>query len=179
MGHFGGAPQSSTQLAGFDFDDTLSPLDWGRPDAWSHLYGHAPRVIRQLAADGHAIVVLSNECLDRYKRLDYLEKKMRDKCSKIQAWAADVNVPVLALVALSKQDPTKYHKSQGDSMWRKACGDRGVIGGFYVGDSADDEKPLPSTVTGVPPSATPWAGHTDDTAAAGRYVNVTPLDENC
>ena len=40
-------------------------------------------LFRQLAADGHAIVVLSNECLDRYKRLDYLEKKMRDKCSKI------------------------------------------------------------------------------------------------
>ena len=67
VGRFGGASQSSTQLAGFDFDDTLSPLDWGRPDAWSHLYGHAPRVIRQLHADGHAVAVLSNECLDRYK----------------------------------------------------------------------------------------------------------------
>ena len=128
------------RLAGFDFDDTLSPLDWGKPDAWSHLYGHAPRVIRQLALDGHAVVVLSNECLDRYKRLDYLEKKMRDKCSKIQAWAADVSVPVLALIALSKQDATRYHKSQGDGMWRKACEERGVRGGFYVGDSADDES---------------------------------------
>ncbi len=78
--------------------------------------------------------------MHRYKRLDYLEKKMRDKCSKIQAWAEDVNVPVLALVALSKQDATRYHKSQGDSMWRKAQGDRGVIGGFYVGDSTDDES---------------------------------------
>ena len=128
------------RLAGFDFDDTLSPLDWGKPDAWSHLYGHAPRVIRQLHADGHAVAVLSNECLDRYKRLDYLEKKMRDKCSKIKAWAEDVNVPVLALIALSKQDATRYHKSQGDGMWRKACEERGVSGGFYVGDSADDES---------------------------------------
>ena len=111
----------------------------GRTRGRTH-YAHAPRVIQQLAADGHAIVVLSNECLDRYKRLDYLEKKMRDKCSKIGAWAADVNVPVLALVALSKQDETRYHKSQGDGMWRKACEDRGVSGGFYVGDSADDES---------------------------------------
>ena len=78
--------------------------------------------------------------MHRYKRLDYLEKKMLDKCSKIKAWAEDVNVPVLALVALSKQDATRYHKSQGDSMWRKAQGDRGVIGGFYVGDSTDDES---------------------------------------
>ena len=46
--------------------------------------------------------------------------------------------------------------------------------------SADDEKPLPRTVTGVPPSAAPRTGHTDDTAAAGRYVKLTPLDDvNC
>jgi len=45
--------------------------------------------------------------------------------------------------------------------------------------SADDENPLPSTVTGVPPSAAPRTGHTDDTAGAGRYVKLTPLDVNC
>ena len=45
--------------------------------------------------------------------------------------------------------------------------------------SADAEKPLPRTVTGVPPSAAPRVGETDDTAAAGRYVKRTPLDENC
>ena len=45
--------------------------------------------------------------------------------------------------------------------------------------SAADENPLPSTVTGVPPSAAPLGGHTDETAAAGRYVNATPLVENC
>ena len=67
LGRFGESSQMVRRLAGFDFDDTLSPLDWGKPDAWSHLYGHAPRVIRQLHADGHAVAVLSNECLDRYK----------------------------------------------------------------------------------------------------------------
>ena len=46
-------------------------------------------------------------------------------------------------------------------------------------DSADAEKPLPSTVTRVPPSDTPRDGHTDDTESAGRYVNATPHDENC
>ena len=35
------------------------------------------------------------------------------------------------------------------------------------------------TVTGVPPSDAPRDGHTDDTDAAGRYVNDTPLAENC
>ena len=47
-------------------------------------------------------------------------------------------------------------------------------------DSAADEKPLPSTVSGVPPSAAPLGGHTDDTAATGRYVKKMPsLCANC
>jgi hypothetical protein len=45
--------------------------------------------------------------------------------------------------------------------------------------SAADEKPLPTTVSGVPPSDAPLTGHTDDTAAAGRYVNAASLGENC
>ena len=45
--------------------------------------------------------------------------------------------------------------------------------------SAADEKPLPSTVTGVPPSAAPRNGHTDDTTADGRYVNHASLNANC
>ena len=45
--------------------------------------------------------------------------------------------------------------------------------------SADDEKPLPSTVKGVPPSDAPRSGHTDDTAADGRYVNSASLGANC
>jgi hypothetical protein len=44
--------------------------------------------------------------------------------------------------------------------------------------SAAAEKPLPSTVNGAPPWATPRAGHTDEMAAAGPYVNPTPLCEN-
>ena len=45
--------------------------------------------------------------------------------------------------------------------------------------SAADEKPLPTTVSGVPPSDAPRTGHTDDTAAAGRYVNNASLAANC
>ena len=46
-------------------------------------------------------------------------------------------------------------------------------------DSAADEKPLPSTVRGVPPSDAPDKGHTDETDATGRYVNAVPPPENC
>ena len=48
--------------------------------------------------------------------------------------------------------------------------------------SAADEKPPPSTVKGEPPSDAPRNGHTDETAAAGRYVNNRPSpppDVNC
>ena len=40
-------------------------------------------------------------------------------------------------------------------------------------------KPLPSSVTGVPPSTTPRGGCTVDTAASGRYVYSTPLVLYC
>ena len=46
-------------------------------------------------------------------------------------------------------------------------------------DSAADAKPLPRTVSGVPPSDAPASGHTDETDADGRYVNEAPLTENC
>jgi hypothetical protein len=46
-------------------------------------------------------------------------------------------------------------------------------------DSADDEKPLPITVSGAPPSVVPCNGQTDKAAVAGRYVNATLLTENC
>ena len=46
-------------------------------------------------------------------------------------------------------------------------------------DSAAGEKPLPSSVSGVPPSDAPDDGHTDETVAAGRYVNATALAANC
>ena len=46
-------------------------------------------------------------------------------------------------------------------------------------DSAADEKPLPSTVSGVPPSDAPDNGHTDETDAAGRYVNEASEVANC
>ena len=37
----------------------------------------------------------------------------------------------------------------------------------------------PYTVTGVPPSAAPRSGHTDDTDADATYVKPTPPELNC
>jgi hypothetical protein len=49
----------------------------------------------------------------------------------------------------------------------------------YPSDADNAEKPLPDTVTGVPPSDTDDTGHTDDTAADTTYVYSTPLELNC
>ena len=49
----------------------------------------------------------------------------------------------------------------------------------YPSPSDTAEKPLPCTVTDVPPSDAPRSGHTDDTASAAWYVNATPLALNC
>ena len=49
----------------------------------------------------------------------------------------------------------------------------------YPSDSDADVKPEPCTVRGVPPSADPCTGHTDDTATAPVYVYATPNDVNC
>ena len=49
----------------------------------------------------------------------------------------------------------------------------------YPSDADNAEKPLPDTVTGVPPSDTDDMGHTDDTAADTTYVYSTPLELNC
>jgi hypothetical protein len=45
--------------------------------------------------------------------------------------------------------------------------------------SADDENPLPTTISGVPPSDTTRTGHTDDSDIDGRYVNAALLCANC
>jgi hypothetical protein len=45
--------------------------------------------------------------------------------------------------------------------------------------SAAAKKPLPNTVTGVPPSITPCAGDRNDTATATAYMKLRPLVDHC
>ena len=150
---FGEPPASTTRLVAFDFDDTLCPNDYSRPEPehWAHLYRHAPAHVRGLVASGAGLAVLSNECLDRLKNVDVLRRKLKNKCGRIDRWAEDVGVPVLCLVALTKKDaddPRKFHKSRGAGMWTRAFEALGVAtdssaassssSSYYVGDSKDD-----------------------------------------
>ncbi|KAK3247316.1 hypothetical protein CYMTET_43180 [Cymbomonas tetramitiformis] len=136
--HAGGEPK----VAGFDFDDTLCPRDFRvhGAEAWSHMYPHAPAVLRRLVQDGYAIVVASNESLDRLKNQAPIQKTLDQKCGRIARWAADVGVPVLALVATSKKDTVgSFHKAVGSGMWRFAAEALEVpsaTDSFFVGDAA-------------------------------------------
>ena len=145
---WGAAPPRTERLLGFDFDDTLVPLNYARPEPsqWSHLYGHAPAHLRSL--DGATgLAVLSNECLDRLKKVEVLENKLRQKCGRLDNWARDVAVPVLCCVALTKldDDARKFHKAKGAGMWDFALDELGVADkaacnarSCYVGDSDAD-----------------------------------------
>ena len=145
---WGAAPPRTERLLGFDFDDTLVPLNYARPEPsqWSHLYGHAPGHLRSL--DGATgLAVLSNECLDRLKKVEVLENKLRQKCGRLDNWARDVAVPVLCCVALTKldDDARKFHKAKGAGMWDFALDELGVADkaacnarSCYVGDSDAD-----------------------------------------
>ena len=145
---WGDAPPHTERLLGFDFDDTLVPLNYARPEPsqWSHLYGHAPGHLRSL--DGATgLAVLSNECLDRLKKVEVLENKLRQKCGRLDNWARDVAVPVLCCVALTKldDDARKFHKAKGAGMWDFALDELGVADkaacnarSCYVGDSDAD-----------------------------------------
>lgn len=145
---WGDAPPHTERLLGFDFDDTLVPLNYARPEPsqWSHLYGHAPGHLRSL--DGTTgLAVLSNECLDRLKKVEVLENKLRQKCGRLDNWARDVAVPVLCCVALTKldDDARKFHKAKGAGMWDFALDELGVADkaacnarSCYVGDSDAD-----------------------------------------
>ncbi|KAH8097364.1 5'-tyrosyl-DNA phosphodiesterase [Aureococcus anophagefferens] len=126
---WGDAPPHTERLLGFDFDDTLVPLNYARPEPsqWSHLYGHAPGHLRSLDATT-GLAVLSNECLDRLKKVEVLENKLRQKCGRLDNWARDVAVPVLCCVALTKldDDARRFHKAKGAGMWDFALDELGV-----------------------------------------------------
>ncbi|KAH8074550.1 5'-tyrosyl-DNA phosphodiesterase [Aureococcus anophagefferens] len=145
---WGDAPPHTERLLGFDFDDTLVPLNYARPEPsqWSHLYGHAPGHLRSLDATT-GLAVLSNECLDRLKKVEVLENKLRQKCGRLDNWARDVAVPVLCCVALTKldDDARRFHKAKGAGMWDFALDELGVADkaacnarSCYVGDSDAD-----------------------------------------
>ena len=76
-----------------------------------------------------------------------------------------------ATLAHTSESPPASSSARTTVPFRRHC--------RYPSDSDADVKPEPCTVSGVPPSAEPCTGHTDDTATAPVYVYATPSDVNC
>mmetsp|Transcript_17895 Transcript_17895/g.26870 ORF Transcript_17895/g.26870 Transcript_17895/m.26870 type:complete len:315 (+) Transcript_17895:23-967(+) len=142
--------KSMKKLAAFDFDDTLAIHRFEAPENCDNVYSHAVHILRALAHQNYVIAILTNESLDRLKNQAAIEKKLRQKCSRLSTWIQRnrIDFPISIYVALSKEDKKHtFHKSKGDGMWRRAC--RDLLGSddkskydhhrsFFVGDSRDD-----------------------------------------
>jgi len=177
LARLGGSLQvpPGTPIAGFDFDGTLSNrrasngVNKWRSTYWDHLFASSRNMVRALAAKGFAIVVLTNESVDRYKNSKPMEEQLGPKCQRVAGWAADVGIPVLAVVAISKLAVSgghSFHKGPkgvagNAAMWHTAeallgMQSRANPGSFFVGDAAgrdgdhgDDDRRLAASA-GVP-----------------------------
>lgn len=123
-------------------------------------------MLRALASRGFSLVVCTNESVDHLKNPAPLLDQLTPKLARLSAWAADVGVPLVVLVAISKKAGVSsaghtLHKqpttSAGNAgMWHVAeallgAPPGGGSGGesFFVGDAAgrptdhgDDDKRL-------------------------------------
>ena len=192
VGWFGGKPSSqASRIAGFDFDGTLSDrravggLSKWRSNYWNHLFPKSAQMIRALAANGYAIVVLTNESVDRLKNPKPIEDQLRPKCERLAGWAADIGVPVLVIVAINKlavcsSTGHTFHKGPVNAvgsagMWHTAetllgLQNGSAEGSFYVGDAAG--RLQPGKVQGRDAAATPAADHGDDDKRLAESARV-------
>jgi len=147
--------RSTTKIACFDFDGTLATRDFQLrgPAMYEHRFPHCYEVLAKLDQQGYSIVIASNENIDRLKNASAIQKAMEEKCGRLQHWHKGTSVPVLFLVALSKDN---NHKSIGTGMWDAATSilvgrpgydgpndangygaqQRSFEGSFHVGDAA-------------------------------------------
>ena len=129
----------------------------GTGSFWNHKFGSSQAaMLRALASRGYTLVVCTNESIDHLKNAQPLHDQLTPKLTRVAAWAADVGVPILALVAISKKTgvaPSGHtlHKQPRSAagnagMWHVAESLLGLAPGggsggdsFFVGDAAGRE----------------------------------------
>ncbi len=136
-----GALTSSTKIAAFDFDGCLArtPLGGNDPNAWSMQYKHVPSVLASLHASGHAIVIVTNESMDRLKKEEAIRNNILKKCGRLDGFAkACAPTPILCLCATAK-DSYRKPETGAWSFFTSQC-NGGVVPevakSFFVGDAA-------------------------------------------
>ncbi|KAK7242616.1 DNA-3'-diphospho-5'-guanosine diphosphatase [Aureococcus anophagefferens] len=145
---FGAPPPRGAKVAGFDFDNTLSDNEHFRVGSRLVLqYAHVPRVLRELHADGYALVIATNESLTHLVskgRRDAAARQLGNKLARLEEFAELVDAPMLVCVATDKHgDGRNCHKASGGrGMWRGAASELGLPtgppppGSFFCGDTA-------------------------------------------
>ena len=135
-----GDPQPSATVAAFDFDGCLAdtPLGGNDPKAWKMQYAHVPTVLADLHSSGHAIVIITNESMDRFKKPEAIRGCVLKKTGRLEAFAAACNVPMLTLCPTAKDT---YRKPAAGSwqFFTASCNGGLAVDSeksFFVGDAA-------------------------------------------
>jgi len=135
-----GAPAPSARIAAFDFDDTLAKtsLSGFDPNAWRNFRPQVPAVLRRLHTDGHLIVILTNESMDRFKQPEAIRKAILKKTGRLMGFAKAADVPLIALCATAKD---KYRKPAAGAWTHLVTEANGGVAPdlprcIYVGDAA-------------------------------------------
>lgn len=135
----------AARVAAFDFDGCLAdtPLGGFDPDAWKMQFAHVPAVLRQLADEGHCIVVVTNESMDRYKNAEVIAKGIAKKTGRLDGFAAAVDLPMLVLCATAKDGFRKPSTGCWEHYVSKRSAGVAVDLGasFFVGDAAGRKPP--------------------------------------
>ena len=90
-----------------------------------------PRVLRELHADGYALVIATNESLTHLVskgRRDAAARQLGNKLARLEAFAELVDAPMLVCVATDKHGDGRHcHKASGGrGMWRGAAAELGL-----------------------------------------------------
>ena len=115
-----------------------TPLGGNDPKAWKMQFPHVPRVLAELHASGSAIIIVTNESMDRFKKPEAIRAAILKKTGRLEGFAAAAGVPLLALCATAKDtfrkpgtgayDFVVQHTNRGVTVDRAAS--------FFVGDAA-------------------------------------------
>ena len=95
--------------------------------------------LQRLHREGHAIAIVSNESLDRFKSVDVLARHLLKKQTRVSQWCQAIGVPVLALVATAKDRFRKPDVGTWHFMTQLAAESKVAIdlsSSFFVGDAA-------------------------------------------
>ena len=95
--------------------------------------------LQRLHREGHAIAIVSNESLDRFKSVDVLARHLLKKQTRVSQWCQAIGVPVLALVATAKDRFRKPDVGTWHFVTQLAAESKVAIdlsSSFFVGDAA-------------------------------------------